>query len=269
MRKYFKFISLLCLLIFISCEEVVNIPLQETEPRLVVDASIEWFKGTNGNNQNIRLSRTSGFYEDSTEGVTDAEIKVSTEDGMEFYFQHVEDGTYVNNEFQPELNKSYQLEILVDAQVYTATEILVPVVPLDYVEQLNSGGFAGDEIELKAYYTDPVETEDYYLFKFKDEDISLEIYEDEFTNGNQIFGYYSNEDIEAGDEINIEIQGISKSYYEFLFILRSQVESDGGGPFETMPARVKGNIINQTNPENYPFGYFRLSEVDSVNYTVE
>ena len=29
---------------------------------------------------------------------------------------------------------------------------------------------------------------------------------------------------------------------------------------------VKGNIINQTNPENYPFGYFRLSEIDSTTY---
>ena len=269
MKKYSIFIILFSFLMLLSCEEVVNIPLEESEPRLVVDASIEWFKGTNGNNQNIKLSRTSGFYEENSEAVTDAEIKIFTEDGIEFDFEHMQDGTYVNNEFQPELNKSYQLEILVDAQVYTATEILVPVAPIDYVEQLNSGGFAGDEIEIKAYYTDPVGTEDYYLFKFIDDEVSLEIYEDEFTNGNQIFGYYSNEDIETGDEINIQIQGISQSYYEFLFILLSQVGSNGGGPFETMPATVKGNIINQTNPENYPFGYFRLSEVDSVNYSVE
>jgi len=269
MKKYPIVILFFSFIMFLSCEEVVNIPLEESEPRLVVDASIEWFKGTSGNIQNIRLSRTSGFYEENTEGVTDAEIKIFTEDGIEFNFDHVQDGIYMNNEFQPELNKSYQLEIMVDEQVYSAKEIMVPVVPIDYIEQLNSGGFAGDEIEIKAFYTDPIATEDYYLFEFIDDDVSLEIYEDEFSNGNQIFGYYSNEDIEPGDEIDIQIQGISQSYYEFLFILRSQVGSNGGGPFETMPATVKGNIINQTNPENYPFGYFRLSEVDSTTYIVE
>ena len=269
MKKYPILIIFFSVIVLLSCEEVVNIPLEKSEPRLVIDASIEWFKGTNGNNQNIRLSRTSGFYEENTEAVTDAQIMIFSEDGSEFNFEHVQEGNYVNNEFQPELNKSYHLEIFVDEQVYTATEILVPVVPIDYIEQLNSGGFAGDEIEIKAYYTDPVETEDYYLFEFIDDDVSLEIYEDEFTNGNQIFGYYSNENIEQDDEISIQIQGISKSYYEFLFILRSQVGSNGGGPFETMPATVKGNIINQTNPENYPFGYFRLSEIDSTTYIAE
>ena len=165
MKKYPILIIFFSVIVLLSCEEVVNIPLEKSEPRLVIDASIEWFKGTNGNNQNIRLSRTSGFYEENTEAVTNARIMIFSEDGSEFNFEHVQEGNYVNNEFQPELNKSYHLEIFVDEQVYTATEILVPVVPIDYIEQLNSGGFAGDEIEIKAYYTDPVETEDYYLFE--------------------------------------------------------------------------------------------------------
>ncbi|CAL65592.1 DUF4249 domain-containing protein [Christiangramia forsetii] len=269
MKTYLKFIVLLSSLILISCEEVVSIPLEESEPRLVIDASIEWFKGTEGNNQIIKISRTSSFYEENTESIEDAQVRIFSENGTEFKFLHQQDGIYINNNFQPVLNGTYELEVNLDGELYTATETLIPVTSLDYIEQLENGGFAGDEIEIKAFYTDPVSTEDYYLFEFIDEDISLEIYEDEFTNGNQIFGYYSTEDIEPDDEIEIQIQGISKSYYEFLFILRSQLGTEGGGPFETMPATVKGNIINKTNPDNYPFGYFRLSEVDSTLYIVE
>ncbi|SDR99506.1 DUF4249 domain-containing protein [Gramella sp. MAR_2010_147] len=265
-RIYFAFISFLAL---ISCEEVVNIPLEESEPRIVIDASIEWFNGTDGRNQEIRISRTSPFYEEETTAVENAEVKVIDEDGSEFIFDHQRDGIYTTTQFQPAVNMQYFLEVIIEDERYSATETLIPVTGIDYIEQLENGGFLGEDIEIKAFYTDPVETEDYYLFEFINDDVSLEFYEDEFTNGNQIFGYYSTEDIERNDEIEIQLHGISKDYYEYLFILRSQVGTNQGGPFETMPATVKGNIINNINSEKYPFGYFRLSQVDSTIYIVE
>ena len=97
----------------------------------------------------------------------------------------------------------------------------------------------------------------------------LEVYKDEFTNGNQIFGFYTEEDLEAGDVVTIRNHGISKRFYEFMFLLRQQSSENGGGPFETQPATLRGNCINTTNPDNFPFGYFRLSEVDELAYTVE
>ncbi len=252
-----------------SCEEVVDIDLEESEPRLIIEASIVWLKGTDGNNQTIRISKTSGFYEEGTTGVEDARVKITAENGEIFEFNSGEDGIYLNMNFHPELNKTYELEVIYQEEVYTATETFIPVTDIDYIEQNESGGFSGNDIEIKAYYTDPADEENYYLFKFENEDINFEIYEDEFTNGNQIFGYYSTEDIEAGDFIDIQIEGISKSYYEYLFILRSQIGTNNGGPFETMPATVKGNIINRTQADHYPFGYFRLSEADSKTYKVE
>ncbi|SDR68364.1 DUF4249 domain-containing protein [Christiangramia echinicola] len=269
MKKIKFYIPFLAVLIFSSCEEVVQVDLEESEPRLVIEASIIWLKGTSGMEQRIILTETSPFYDEEVIPVENAQVKISSVNGEIFDFSYSQQGNYINTGFDPQLNEIYELEIIYNDQVYTATETLLPVVPIDYVEQTESGGFAGDEIEVKAYYTDPAETEDYYLFKFFNDDVSLEFYEDEFTNGNQIFGYYSDEDIEENDVIQIEIQGISRSYYDYLFILRSQVGSNDGGPFETMPATVKGNIVNRTNPDNYPLGYFRLSEADSTSYTVQ
>ena len=51
-----------------------------------------------------------------------------------------------------------------------------------------------------------------------------------------------------------------------MFILLQQNSEEGGGPFETQPAAVRGNCINQSNPERFPLGYFRLSEVDEIMY---
>jgi hypothetical protein len=73
----------------------------------------------------------------------------------------------------------------------------------------------------------------------------------------------------SGNEIIIRNYGVSERFYEFMFILLLQNSQDGGGPFETQPATVRGNCINQTNPNNYPLGYFRLSEADEFTYIVE
>ncbi|MCH4824160.1 DUF4249 domain-containing protein [Gramella lutea] len=269
MKKVFPYISIILVFVFISCEEVIQVDLEESEPRLVIEASIIWYKDTNGTEQVIKITETTPFYQEDPAFVENATVKVFSEDGEIFEFAYNRNGEYRNSDFNPDIGLEYELEVNHEEEIYTAMETMVPVTSIDFVEQSESGGFSGEDIEIKAYYTDPVDEENYYLFKFFNEDTSLEFYEDEFTNGNQIFGYYSDEDIEVNDIIEIEMQGISKEYYEYLFILRSQVGSNEGGPFETMPATVKGNIINESNPENYPFGYFRLSEADATTYTVE
>ena len=112
----------------------------------------------------------------------------------------------------------------------------------------------------------------FYFFEFNS-DIptipTLEVYEDRFTDGNQIFGFYTEEDLEPGDVVTIRNHGISERFYNFMFTLLQQGSVDNNGPFETQPATVRGNCINQSNPENFPFGYFRLSEVDEVVYTIQ
>jgi len=268
--KSFKILILfLCALGMFSCEEVIDVDLEQSEPRLVIEASIILVKGTDGKRQEIKLSKTGGFYDDELPAVTNASIRITAESGEDFPFSHTENGIYTNVEFEAIPGKTYELEIYYEEQYYIASETLQPVSSIDYIEQLDGGGFAGDEIEIKAYYTDPAEEQNFYLFKFRNDKPYLEIYEDEFTDGNQIFGYFSNEDIEEGDLISIQMEGISKNYYEYLFVLRAQTSTDGGGPFETMPAEVRGNIVNETNIENFPFGYFRLSEADYRSYRVE
>jgi hypothetical protein len=269
-----KIVLIIFGLIFLSgCEDVIDVDLNSSEPRLVIDASINWFKNTTGNEQSIRLTLSAPFFDENVPPANGANVFIT--DSNNNIYNFIEDsntGIYRNNTFIPQLNETYALNINYNNEVYTATEILKSVASIDFVEQNNEGGFTGDDIELKAYYTDPANEENYYFFEFIS-DIpvvpTLEVYEDRFTNGNQIFGFYTEEDLESGDEVTIRNYGVSKDFYEFMFILLQQGSQESGGPFETQPATVRGNCINQTNPENFPFGYFRLSEVDEVIYTVE
>ncbi|MFO7720845.1 MAG: DUF4249 family protein [Gillisia sp.] len=264
-------ISILLLILFgiYSCEEVVDVELEESEPRLVVEASILWKKETTGHFQIIKLTTTGPFFAESTPPAKGAQVSVKSKNGTLYVFEELEPGFYINDIFDPELNETYDLEIFYKDEVYTATESLIPVSSLEYVEQATGGGFGGEDIELRAYYFDPPDVENYYFFRFFSDDLSIQISSDEFTDGNLTFAYFSNDDLAPGAEVDFEIQGISKRFYEYMFILRSQAGTSGGGPFQTQPTTVRGNIINTTNPENFAFGYFRLSETDLLSYTIQ
>lgn len=269
--KKFLYIFILCSLVY-TCEDVIDVNLNEAEPKLVIEASINWFKNTMGNEQTIKLSLSSPFFQNATPPANGATIQITDTNNNVFNF--IEDnqtGLYKNSDFIPTIDEVYTLIINYEGETYSATETLKSVVPIDYIEQNNEGGFTGEDIELKAFYTDPAGIPNYYFFEFIS-DIpaipTLSVYEDKFNDGNQIFGFYSEEDLQSGDIVIIRNYGVSKSFYEFMYILLQQ-GSSGGGPFGTQPATVRGNCINTTSPNHYPFGYFRLSEVDEVIYTIQ
>jgi hypothetical protein len=267
--------KVLLLLLFLglcsACEDVVEVDLEEAESRLIVDAILQWEKGTDGTSQTIKLSRTRGFFDQEPIPVSEAIIKVTKASGEEFVFDETNPGAYITNSFIPELEETYNLRIELDGEVYLAEEVLKPVVEIDSIEQNNEGGFSGEDIELKAFYNDPQGIDNYYLFKYFTPFLAFpefDTFDDEFNDGNRIFGLFADEDLESDMDITIQLHGISESYFNFLEILLAQAGS-AGGPFETQPATVRGNIKNINDDDELIFGYFGLSEVDEVIYTVE
>ncbi len=263
--------GIIFLFILSGCEDVIEVDLDTAQPRLVIEASINWFKGDAGNEQRIRLTTTAPFYDENVPPASGATVNITDELGNDFVF--TEDGAtgiYENNTFVPVIDREYTLNITYEGENYTAVETLRFVAEIEFVTQDKEGGFSGEETEIRAFYTDPAAEENYYFFKFEsvfatDQDV----YKDEFFNGNQIFGLYIEEELDTGDEVIIQSFGVSEGYYNYMFTLLSQAAVDGGGAFETQPATVRGNIINQTDPDNFAYGYFRLSEADEFLYVVE
>jgi len=255
-----------------SCEDVIELDLPTAEPKLVIDASINWFKDTAGNEQSIKLSLSAPFFDSEVPPANNASVMITDDNSNTFIFIEVDDtGIYENSAFIPEINGNYSLSVTYEGETYTATETLKSVSEIEYVEQNLEGGFSGEETEIKAFFTDPADEENYYFFEYIpsiDVTPTLDTFKDEFVNGNEIFGFYVEEDLDPGESVIIRNYGVSERFYEFMFVLLQQSSDGGGGPFETQPATVRGNCINETNPENFPFGYFRLSEVSEFMYTV-
>jgi len=61
------------------------------------------------------------------------------------------------------------------------------------------------------------------------------------------------EKLKAGDQVDFQLYEISKDYYNYMFKLTLATGIDGN-PFPKIPSAVRGNIINQTNSNNYAFG---------------
>lgn len=273
MKKVTLFIYCIVALFFIGCEDVVDVDLKTTPPKLVIEASIIWFKGLPGKDQKIKLTTTSDYFNPEIPVVSGATISIKNSSNTVFNFTEIPNtGEYICNNFVPQINETYILTINYNGEVYTASETLRPVAPITKIEQNNNGGFSGDQIEVKTYYNDPANETNHYLYKYSyTDEVTQSFYADEdtFFQGNEFFSISQNDDLKPGDKIEIIHFGISKSYYNYIKILINISGSVSGSPFQSPPATVRGNIINTTNRDNYALGYFSLSEVDARSYTIK
>ena len=274
-------VVLLFVLGFASCTDVIEVEVPTAPPRLVIEASIDWQKGTSGNFQRVKLSSSTPFFENLQDSpVTGAQVKITNDnDGTEFMFQDENNGSYFTASFAPVIGQSYTLQIEHEGETYIARETMTPVVEIDSVFQSTENGFDQNALEVNVLFTDPANVPNFYLAKFlRQGDLLPTLFDikDEFTDGNQIKIIYErieNEDageneFEPGDVIEIDLNGISSPYYDFMRILIEQ-SGNSGNLFSTIPAEIKGNCINVTDPDHYPYGYFRLTEVDKRVYTFQ
>ncbi|WP_299122628.1 DUF4249 family protein [uncultured Tenacibaculum sp.] len=265
-------VIILIINLFYACTEVVNVSVPNGGKRLVIEASILWEKGTSGVNQTIKLSTSTEYFSNEpNKSVLNAQVQVTnTNTGEVFTFANQNNGNYTIGTFNPVLNDEYELEVLYDGKTYRATETLISVVGIKNIEQEAVPSIGGnDEIKLKIYFDDPKDVANYYLGVFQASNLAipdLETLKDEFTDGNQNFIEYEDEDLVKGGTVTLSFQGISRRYYNYIDLLIEQLGQ--GGPFQTTPARVKGNCININDSNEEVFGYFRLSETVNDVYTI-
>jgi len=273
MKKINLILIIIISIFFNSCEDVVTVDLNTAPPKLVIEASINWYKGTSGSEQKIKLTTTTDYYSNEIPKVSGATVFVKNSSNATFNFiENPNTGEYFCSNFIPVLNETYTLTVISKGQTYTATETLKPVAPITKVVQNNQGGFNGKTIEIKAYFNDPANEENYYLFGYTYQNPLLNNYyagEDTFFQGNEFFSISQNDKLKAGDKIGITHFGISKTYYNYIQILVSIAGNSNGAPFQSPAATVRGNIINTTDFGNYALGYFSVSEADTKNYDVQ
>lgn len=260
--KFIQIISILSLLLVLaaSCTERIEIPLDDSYTRLIVDGSIS----SDTMSHTVLLSTTSSYYyNEPAPRVRGAQVSIT--DGTEtFLLKEKSPGVYRT---EPNVygipGKTYSLIIkLADAiggySDYSAKATLYPVQPMDSIGLLFHPDWSVNGIwEVKCYVQEPP-TSDYYRFLLSKNQTLLTdtldewlITDDLFFNGNYTnglpIGYLdqgsSEQGLNPGDTIKAEVDRIEKEY--FAFLMEAQAELFGSNPlFSGPPANVKGNINN-------------------------
>lgn len=281
MKAFIKTLILASILFTTSCEDVIDVTVPTAKPRLIIEASLDWQKGTTGNFQTIKLSTLSPYFDTSGDNaVTGATVKVTnTNSGAEYIFEDQNNGIYIINDFVPVVNDTYTLEVVYNQETYMASETLYGVPEITNTEQSVEGGFDDEVLDINIYWDDPEDEENYYFIKFIEQGDLLPILNyqsDEFTNGNEMDDFFEKgreddddqAELNPGDTVSLCLFGVSERYYNYLRLIINQYDS-GGDTFSPPPSEIRGNCINTTNEANYPYGYFRLTEFDAVTYTFQ
>ena len=273
MKKIY-ILPILILLIFSNCEKVIEVDVPSIAPKLIIDASFEVYfdESPISAKSIVKLTESADYFDETIPVVSNATVFVTNlSDNSIVNFSDADaDGNYEpDTDFIPADDIVYELTVIHNNQTYRGKSTKTKSTRIIEVNQGNSTLFSGNEVEINVKIQDELDVDNYYFFDFANNNFS--VIEDRFFDGQEyeVPNFYGEDEIELPAAVNIRMLGVSKEYFTYLRILISQSGLSGGGPFETVPTSLLGNMINTTDENNFPLGYFHIAETDNFAIFLE
>ena len=246
------------IILFASCEDVIEIELNSIEPKLVVEGSINDFD----DQCTIKLSKTGDYFNPSIyPSVSGAVITVAENNSEPITFIETEPGIYTAESLQGTENTSYTLNILSEGKEYTANVTIPQKVNIDSLSFMYSppNPRLDEGYMIRCHFNEPEDIANYYRLKaYKKGDTtkangSMFIFDDNIISGNNVVMLWNYEVFQPLDTIIVELLTLDKSTYDYLNTL-SRIAGEVVGPppltASSTPANPESNINNDA------LGYF-------------
>lgn len=251
----------------VSCEDKIDLDLPEGERFTVVQG---WISNEPGPHL-FRVNFTQPYFDSSPPPpVTGAIVTLRDDQGMETVLTEVQPGTFAYPDAGV-LGRSYSLRVVLpDGTAFESDfETLSEPVPIDAIRWgISSRGPSAlldqtpDQIyEVVIDTQDPAGVGDFYRWKLivngieRSRPVDLTIASDEFVDGNPIVNFEPFFELFLlGDTVTIVQERITREAYEFLLLIQSQT-AFVGGPFDTPPAPIRGNVRNLSDPLRPAMGF--------------
>ena len=299
--KYINILTaiIIATLLLSSCQDKIDVDLQQVDPSVVVDA---WLTTEPGIEQKIELTYTQPYFDSSTPTkIEGALVNIAVDGDALIPFTDQGDGIYT---WQPDsgdhlgnIGTEYILHITYEGIDYTALAGYNPVPPIDRIEQEERKDELGfiDGTYCQFVARDIVGVGNTYWIKtfkngeFLNKPLELNIAVDSgFESADQssdgiIFippvreltnplpdSIHIADEISpwtTGDICRVEIHSISHSSYRFMFLLLSAYYNGENGIFAGPITNAQGNIVASDGSE--VLGVFNVAEVSSMEYVVE
>ncbi|WP_439132218.1 DUF4249 family protein [Polaribacter sp.] len=261
-------LPILFVFLFSKCEKVIEVDVPSIEPKLIIDATFQVYFDENpvSAKTTVKLSESADYFAETIPTVTNATVFLTnlSDNSVIDFTDNDADGEYEPiNSFIPADGIEYELTVIHNNETYKGKATKVKSTRIIEVNRGDGTLFSGNEVEINVKIQDELGIDNYYYFDFSNNNYS--VLEDRFFDGQEyeVPNFYSEDDIILPTAVNIRMLGISKDYFTYLQILVDQSGQDGGGPFETVPTSLLGNVVNTTNTNNFPLGYFHISETDT------
>ena len=248
-KRYFKFIVLAILTI--SCVEDFDTDLNSTFERIIIQGSIS----NELKAHRVILSKSADYFlNQQTPRISGATVTIS--DGIEvFPLLEVSPGVYETDTIAGVPGKTYTLNAIIDDQEYESSCYMNYCAPIDSIKigYYDYGNYQQKDtfVVVLLYAMEPEPKGNYYLWDIykngtlESDTLSEKWLEtDMFVNGLYILEYQAQWLIgNTGDTVTLEMQSITKEYYDYYYQVMS-VTDWNGGPLSGPPANPVGNISN-------------------------
>lgn len=284
-------ISLMIVMSIMSCEDPIDVPLQDGGVQLVVDAWVD----NQVRDQEIVLSLSQAYFNSADpQAVRDAQIAITRDDGALFEFVHVEDGRYVwtsNGQSLGQEGDVFTLDIDYDNNSYSSSTAINRVPDIDSVgvEFREDEIFSDDGYYTQFFARDPMGKGDTYWIKTffngsflgKAQELNI-AFDAGFDAGSGIDGLifippireFTNrldEDLlpipyELGDTVTVELLSINNQAFNFLEIARDQINNGDNGIFSIPLANTRSNIT--ASDDSLVLGFFNVAGVSTSSRVI-
>jgi hypothetical protein len=278
-----------------SCEDVITLDVQKTDPYLVVDGSVTNLAGE----QVIRLTKSQDLLSEATPtGVKNATVKVTDNLGKVYEFKDLKnEGKYVwtpanATEVMGVIGRTYSLEIQSEGETYKASSKLNRVPKIDSivyklddanVRQTGDGkpkkGYdaqfyardlkgVGDCYRIKVYQNGKLRNSADNIVIAYDGIANKSTFGDSLAFITPLRRLAATELFNENDKIKVELLSITEAHFDFWLQMRQELNN--AGLFARPAARVPSNIINvNTNSTKQAAGWFGTSAVTSMEVVVD
>ena len=254
-------------LLFVSCEEVINLDLETINEKYVIEANFTNVAG----GAKVAISKTKSF-NSTGDFIGQSGAIVTIEDNSGVVTRLTESnnkGIYIHPTLKGNPESTYKLKVDINGQSFTSSSKMPAVVKLDSVYALELKLFDGNRKFTHVQFRDPVGKGNNYRFIEYRNGIytkAIMIENDDFTDGNLINQMLRPRDfndetkLKIGDKIRVEFLTIEDAIYKYWFSVDSGAQGGGDSAAPINPvSNIKGGAI----------GYFSAHTFQSMEYVVK
>jgi uncharacterized protein (DUF2147 family) len=234
MNKYILVATTL-LIILSSCEEVIDVDLNSSNPAFVVEATI--YKDSVSL---VRLTRTTSYFSlEEPEFIEDASIKISDRTSME-ELNYIGNGHYVGNKIIGTEGKTYEIEIKYDGIIYQGISYMpleTDIISVSYSKSASQSIFNpnGEMIyTVTCEFIDNPDIDNFYMIRYILDGVVLKNSYYLLTEHNAVNGSVNNVNVNNADndtlrfsewmfyeggEFEVQIFSIDESVYNYFLQL--------------------------------------------------